>query len=400
MDESISFTFNIEKAKKSIISVVLLSSSLFLLLLLTNNKVSRFFEENILFEIYFCAVFLGVMLILVSRLYLYSKAKNNISINNYHISIPNIFLGYKKIYIKEIFSVEYLKLKNAKIAIIIGIKNKSRYMVDKSIFANSEDFSKFYDYIKQRVSNGLEIEVRNVQESISVKQSRNISYGINVLALILALCYVLSAIENNGPRPNENFLLLAANTKDIFQNSEIYRISSSFFFHTRPLHIIINLMVLGLLGPVLNRVFSNIRIINIIFVANLLAVTTSNLFSSFDASIGASGGIFGLWGALACLKLKFERFLPASTNLVPTNRLIFILFAEFYLEIFWLHNVDYFSHLGGLVGGFLYLYFTPLGVNLELIDKPAKIEKYVFCGLVTFYASGLISFFFLYFGLT
>jgi len=69
------------------------------------------------------------------------------------------------------------------------------------------------------------------------------------------------------------------------------------------------------------------------------------------------------------------------------------------LEIFWLTSVDYYSHIGGFIAGFVYLYFAPLGPKLEYVDQPTLIEKNLSVILISSYSAGLVYFLFLYQGL-
>ena len=391
--------FNIKKAMHSILSTMCLSFILLFIILLSDNKVSVFFEEQFIFELYFLSTFIFIQFVFLFRMYRFSKKEMKIEATEVSISIPNIFLGVKKYSIENIFSVEFLCGMNKNLGLVLGIKNRARFLVDKSIFLNNEDFEKFYIFLKNEVNKKNNKEILDVYEVLAKGQVNKKSTGTNVLALILIACYFLGLVASADSSPSEEFLLLAANTKEIFLNSEIYRIFSSFWFHTRPYHLILNVLVLGLLGQCLEKVFSCIRLINIVFFSGIISVLTSSQFSSFDASIGASGGIFGLWGAYACLKYKYGKFLPGSINILPNGRLVFLLVGELLLEIFWLENVDYYSHIGGFIAGFAYLYFAPLGPKLEKVDQPTLIEKNLSVILILGYSTGLVYFLLLYQGL-
>jgi len=387
--------FNIKKATHSIFSTMCLSFFLLFLILFSNNKVSRFFETQIFFEVYFVLSFLLIQFILLFRLYTCHKKKMKIEVSEASISIPNIFLGVKSYSIENVGSVEFLRGMNKNLGLVLGIKNRSRYLVDKSIFVNDKDFEKFFNVLQKEVNKKHNEEVLGVFEVLAKGQVNKKSTSTNILALVLITCYLFSLVASANSSPSEEFLLFAANTKEIFLNLEIYRIFSSFWFHTRPNHLILNILVLGLLGQCLEKVFSSIRLINIVFISGIISVLTSNQFSSFDASIGSSGGIFGLWGAYVCLKYKYGKYLPGSINVLPNGRLVFLLIGELLLEIFWLTSVDYYSHIGGFIAGFVYLYFAPLGPKLEYVDQPTLIEKNLSVILVSSYSAGLVYFLFL-----
>lgn len=399
MKKSIELDFNIKKARKSIFSTIFLSCILSSIILFTNNKISSFLEDNIYFALFFVGVYLLILAMMMGRLFLFYKNKLNISINHKSALIPNIYLGKKSFNFKDMFSVEYLVVNKKNVGIILGIRKKSRYLIDKNVFLSDGDLNVFFENLKKKVNGMNHDEVTEVFGALSKTQSINKSIAVNLIATILIICYCISLFASGANKPNEEFLLLAANTKELVSNHEFYRIFSSFLFHTRPYHLMLNILVLGFLGPVLERIFSSIRISNIILLSSISAVFFSNYFSGFDASIGASGGVFGLWGAFACLKFQYEKFLPASVNLIPSFRLTILLVSELLLEIFWLTSVDYFAHIGGFIAGFAYLYFAPLGPKLEKVDQPTLIEKNLSVILILGYSTGLVYFLLLYQGL-
>lgn len=385
MDANYRFQFNFFHASRTICSIVILSAVFISIVLVTDNKITRFFEVYIFFQYFFLALIIIFPIAIFFRWLRAAKELLHISIEESSISIPNIFLIIKKYKIENIYSVEYLKANKTNVGIILGIRNAPRIFVDKKIFRKEKEFVQFFEILKQKIIDSVGEECVEISSQLSEQQVSKNSVFINSIAGMLALFYLLSLFSSYESSPSEDFLLLAANTKAIFSDLEIYRIVSSFFFHTRPLHFTLNVMVLGLIGPPLERAISTSRLISIVLLANIVAVMTSNFFSPFDASIGSSGGIFGLWGALLCLKLKYERFLPASVNLLPTKRLVLILLIELIVEVFFLTNVDYFSHIGGFIAGFVFVFFAPLGSKLEYAGKPNSREKTLSYMLMAFY---------------
>ena len=394
MDANYHFQFNYSRASRTIFTTITLSAVLLFLVLATDNKITRFFELHTFFQYFFLALIILLILVMLIRCFRPHRDLLRISIENQLVRIPNTYLAIKEYKIDQIYSAEYLLANKTKVGIILGVRNKSRVFIDKNIFRKEKDFVRFFQILKKKANELTDRQGVEIIDQLSELQISKKSVFINSLAGILAFFYLLSLFSSFETSPREDFLLLAANTKAIFSNLEIYRIFSSFFFHTRPLHLILNVMVLGLIGPPLERAISSTRVISIVLLANIVAVMTSNIFSPFDASIGSSGGIFGLWGALLSLKLKYEKFLPASVHLLPTNRLILILGVELIVEVFFLSNVDYFSHIGGLIAGFVIVMFMPLGPKLENIDKLTSNEKVLCCTLVAFYFFSICYFFY------
>jgi len=82
-------------------------------------------------------------------------------------------------------------------------------------------------------------------------------------------------------------------------NSEWYRLLTSVFLHGSWLHLLFNMYVLYVLGPPLERLLGHTRFLALYLIAGLGGAVASFTFSPINTvSVGASGAIFGLMGAL------------------------------------------------------------------------------------------------------
>lgn len=92
----------------------------------------------------------------------------------------------------------------------------------------------------------------------------------------------------------ETFLL------DSEHYSQIWRFVTAIFLHGGFAHLLYNLFALGLFGSMLERLIGGKRFLILFFVTGVLA----NIFSInfYDSSLGASGAIFGVIGALVAIK--------------------------------------------------------------------------------------------------
>lgn len=394
------FEFNIRKARQSVVFLIFSSAFLISLIIITENKFSKSFSnfEELYLVLFF--VYFLFLLFLISRLFhSFKKKKVSIVFNKKYISIPTFFLGEKFILLSDIYSVERRFLGKMPVSILIGIRNKGMYLVDYGRFVYPKEFDLFYSEIKKYLTLSGGPEHQNVINAIAGKQKNNkflFSYIVVLIATILFFVGTNGRIEYSE---NIDLLVLGANTSDTILNKEFYRIASSTFLHASIFHLLLNLLMLALFSELLEKIISCVRFTNLFLISSTAAILTSSYFSNFDASVGASGGLFGLWGAYTYLKTRYEKYLPGSINAIPLKKLYIVLFAEILLEVFVIDNVDYINHLGGFVFGFLYIYFIPLGSKLEFIDKPTMPEKYIFAGFVAFYFVGLSYFLLMYYGL-
>ena len=83
---------------------------------------------------------------------------------------------------------------------------------------------------------------------------------------------------------------------------EPWRFVSSIFLHGSPLHLIFNLFALILFGLILEKLIGSNKFLVVFFasgiIANLIAV------NFYPSSLGASGAVYGILGALTILRPK------------------------------------------------------------------------------------------------
>ncbi|TSB46712.1 rhomboid family intramembrane serine protease [Alkalicoccobacillus porphyridii] len=133
----------------------------------------------------------------------------------------------------------------------------------------------------------------------------------------------------------------------LISDGEWWRLISSMFLHIGFFHLFMNSLALFFLGTLVERIFGSIRF----FVVYMVAGVTGSLasFAFMDAvSAGASGAIFGCFGALLYFgsihRELFRRTMGANV--------IFILLLNLVLG-FMVQGIDMGAHLGGLFGGYL-----------------------------------------------
>ena len=130
--------------------------------------------------------------------------------------------------------------------------------------------------------------------------------------------------------------------------NEWYRLFTVALLHdtssTLPFHLAFNMMVLHQLGTPLEYVFGKARFL-FIFLFSLLSgsLTSALLMSPSSYSIGASGAVFGLFGA----------FIAAEKYLGVEAKSIYVIVAINFAIGFTVGGVDWRAHLGGLIGGWI-----------------------------------------------
>jgi membrane associated rhomboid family serine protease len=125
-------------------------------------------------------------------------------------------------------------------------------------------------------------------------------------------------------------------------NGEWWRLITAGFLHGSILHLLFNVYILWVIGSQLESIVGNIKFTIIYFLSLLGGSLTSYLFSPFGSySIGASGAIFGLMGAMLVVGRQRNLDISQITTLVAINVVIG----------FVLSGIDWRAHLGGLATG-------------------------------------------------
>ena len=128
--------------------------------------------------------------------------------------------------------------------------------------------------------------------------------------------------------------------------NEWYRLFTVSLLHdtssTLPFHLAFNMMALHQLGTPLEYVFGKAKFLAIFFFSLLTGSIASALFLQ-GASIGASGAVFGLFGA----------FIAIGNKIGVEVKSIYAIVAINFAIGFTIGGVDWRAHLGGLIGGYL-----------------------------------------------
>jgi membrane associated rhomboid family serine protease len=124
-----------------------------------------------------------------------------------------------------------------------------------------------------------------------------------------------------------------------------WQIATSVFSHVEVLHIAFNMLALYFLGPQLEAVLGRARFLAIYLLSGLAGSTAVMWLSHANGqTLGASGAIFGLMGALLVVGLKIRANVQQLVFWIGLN-VVFTVTASSY--------ISWQGHFGGLVGGSL-----------------------------------------------
>ena len=161
--------------------------------------------------------------------------------------------------------------------------------------------------------------------------------AINILIFLLGIIFnmqdaLINLFANYGPLVTENH--------------QYYRLFTSMFMHANFLHIAFNMYALYLLGSQAEGFFGKTKFLTIYILSGLSGSLLSILLNQGAVSVGASGAIFGILGALLYFGFNYRVYL--GNTLIKEILPIILINLAFGFAI---TGVDNYAHIGGLVGG-------------------------------------------------
>jgi membrane associated rhomboid family serine protease len=146
-----------------------------------------------------------------------------------------------------------------------------------------------------------------------------------------------------------------------------WQLVTSMFTHVQVVHIGFNMLALWILGPQLELVIGRARFLALYFLSGLAgSACVYWLAPEYGATIGASGAIFGLMGALVIVALKVGGDVRGIMTWVGINFVITFVLA----------GISWQGHVGGFVGG------TVLGAILVYAPRGPRRTAIQVAGMV------------------
>jgi len=195
-----------------------------------------------------------------------------------------------------------------------------------------------------------------------------ITLGIIALTVLIFLLQSFSNYVLGYDLPEYWF----AKVNEFILQGQLWRLVTPILLHGSVLHILMNMYALFIIGPVIERSYGWRRFLALYLVAGVFGNVLSFLFT-VEPSLGASTSIFGLVAAQAIYVFRNRTFFGRAAQPMLINIAV-IIFIN--LAIGLIPGIDYWGHVGGLVGGLIFAWLA--GPVYEVIESPlgaALVEK-------------------------
>ena len=195
---------------------------------------------------------------------------------------------------------------------------------------------------------------KRVVQRVQSQTTRNVGWVAKGLVFVNVGIYLLQLAQGaplsaNGGSIFVNGALFASRVDQDGEligvaHGEWWRLLTAAFLHYGPIHLALNMMALWLFGPALESALGAVRFLLLYLVSGLAGSAGVLLLSPDAVTVGASGAIFGLFGAILVLERQGTPIFAGSVIPLLVINFAFTLFVP---------GISIGGHVGGFVGGAL-----------------------------------------------
>ncbi len=150
--------------------------------------------------------------------------------------------------------------------------------------------------------------------------------------------------------PEQDLLDWLAKDNDAIRDGQVWRLLTAGLVHGSFLHLAMNGMVLNDVGRLVESLFGGRRFLVLLW-TSVLGGSLVSFVHNPHPSVGISGGLFGLVGAMLALGLRHRRNLTPPVKRILLRAPLEVIVLNLALGLA-LPIIDNSAHLGGLVTGF------------------------------------------------
>lgn len=234
-----------------------------------------------------------------------------------------------------------------------GLKEKI-----ENFFLNQEHYEQLEEVFESLEENGQKVK----------KKWRELPYINGSIVFINVLLFILCAFW-----PDMLYNKGAFSIVSIIEQKQYYRFITSAFLHADVEHLFSNMVVLFFLGNILEEKLGHFRYLFLYFVSMIAGNVVSTIYEMYIGeyviSVGASGAIFGVVGAVLMLVVlkggKWENISLPRILLMVT----YALYSGFVSE-----NVNNAAHIGGFITGMVIVFLHYI-IRKFITKKEASYEN-------------------------
>jgi rhomboid protease GluP len=205
----------------------------------------------------------------------------------------------------------------------------------------------------------------------------NALVGVNLAIFVLM---VISGVSLGTPS-TADLLNWGAEYGPRTLHGEWWRLFTSMFVHIGLMHVAYNMLAFAYVGPIVERMLGNIGFLVLYLVAGLGGSLLALYTDALVLHAGASGAVFGVYGALLAQIVKQGRSMPP--HVVSQLGRLGMIFVLYNLINSFAPGISMAAHIGGLVTGFVcgLVLAEPLSRD-ALVERPVRAMMALVLGVV------------------
>ncbi|KAG9145061.1 hypothetical protein Leryth_018355 [Lithospermum erythrorhizon] len=177
-----------------------------------------------------------------------------------------------------------------------------------------------------------------------------------------------------GPSSSTLEKLGALQWQKVVHEHQGWRLFTCIWLHAGVIHLLANMLSLLFIGIRLEQQFGFVRVGVVYLLSGIGGSILSSLFIQHNISVGASGALFGLLGAM--LSELITNWSIYTNKVAAVITLIIIIAINLAVGI--LPHVDNFAHIGGFLSGFLLGFILSIQFRNKSVFLPVQQSKYLY----------------------
>lgn len=249
----------------------------------------------------------------------------------------------------EIDARRYLdgRMEKYSLHVIVLSKGTNNYenIYSKKIVINDKKNSLIYASTELMPLANVLIEIMNPSRKRAQYRNSALTSALIIINIVIFLISV--GISGNIIDIDSMTLLkMGAKYNPCINNGEVWRLLTAAFLHGGIMHLACNMYSLYVVGSQIEVIYGKFKYIIIYVLSAIGSSGLSYLMAPKSLSVGASGAIFGLLGAMLVFAIKEKNRL----NKGVIGNIFAVIALNLYIGLT-VSNIDNYGHIGGLIIG-------------------------------------------------
>ncbi len=276
---------------------------------------------------------------------------------SWKVNVLNIFLDLNdSVKLNSFSNIDNIRVSDTKDLVHNNIVVDAFPNIEKDII-NTEDEVDLIVNVTNDINSKTAKENKKYEEVFRPKR-------IIITYALIAICTLIYILQIIFPIINTLFAVNGT----LVRQGQVYRLVTGIFLHGSIWHLLCNMYSLYVIGCATENYFGKRKFILIYLASGIIGSMFSCIFNT-GWSLGASGAIFGLMGALCYFGYYYRLYMGKALY----NDIIPVIILNLGLSLV-LSNIDFYAHIGGLIGGV----FITMGLGVKnKTDRQSSINGWI-----------------------